>query len=243
MQLDEIFDTTNRSLTRLRHSAVLASPAEQVAPAVAASLKSETYIEAFWPHVIAAIEADPDKLGTSFVTTIEGENRRVSVADIYTAYLADPAHAANPLLARRRGAVLASLALMSQLLNQSVQSWASDFDGNPPRCPHAFEIDIDEFVSLRMLLPRRGEQPGRVAANAPTLVMGGTATAITMCWNLLDQIPRCFAELHERDPESSEVEKIWADTRELIFRIGSGSLASFVSFASACSSSSSSRAS
>ena len=42
------------------------------------------------------------------------------------------------------------------------------------------------------------------------------------------------------EPTAENMEDIWRDTRELIFRLGNGSLASFIALASACSSNSTS---
>ena len=41
-------------------------------------------------------------------------------------------------------------------------------------------------------------------------------------------------ELEDRDPSRQESEALWVSSRELIFRIGSGSLTAFVALASAC---------
>ena len=103
---------------------------------------------------------------------------------------------------------------------------------------YVFDLAADDFVSLRMLIPLRKENSGHdnIGANAPSLVMGGTTTAITMCWNLLNEIPYAYKALTGTTPSRSMVESIWSDTRELIFRVGAGSLTAFVSFASALSS-------
>lgn len=230
--LDELFDSTHQRLTRLRHQ-----PDDATShPAVTASIRSVEYIQAFWPHVVAAVRSDPAKLGLSFVAPIEGQHQRVSADTMLEAFVNDPANAADPQLAQRRGAILSSQAVMSQVLNSAVAEWAADFEGDAPRCPLDFEVNRDDYVSLRMLLPRRDGGSNNVSGNAPTLVMGGTATAITLCWNLLDQIPRCYAAMKGVAPSREVVEQIWHDTRELFFRIGSGSLTAFVALASGCAS-------
>ena len=49
-----------------------------------------------------------------------------------------------------------------------------------------------------------------------------------------------YSETFNEQPSRQIIENIWRDTRELIFRLGSGSLTSFISLASACSSDSAS---
>ncbi|MGR8920967.1 MAG: hypothetical protein ACU85V_15235 [Gammaproteobacteria bacterium] len=230
--VDEVFDAVNAGFERQRHPRAARGDEP---PAVAASLASVDYINAFWPHLARHIEQDPDRLGTSFLADAGGERRRVSAEELRQAFIDDPANAGDPQAAARLAGILTSLAVMSQVLNAAVADWAEDFAARPPRCPLSFEVDVETYVSLRMLLKRR-EARGQVAGNAPTLVMGGTATAVTMCWNLLAEIPRAYGELTGEAPSRAAIEDVWADTRELIFRIGSGSLAAFVAFASACSS-------
>lgn len=235
LPVDDVIDESNAGFVKLRHALVGADSEQH--PAAAASVSSAGYVAAFWPHVIAAIQADHDKLGLSFIAQErDGRSRRVNAEDMRQAFVADPANLDDPDAARRRGAVLSSLAVMGQVLNAAVSSWAADFDGFQPRCPLDFDVEAAQYVSLRMLLPRREERDDAVDSNAPSLVMGGTATALTMCWNLLDQIPRAYRELTGEEPTRETVEQIWSESRELIYRIGSGSLAAFVSFASACSS-------
>ena len=57
-----------------------------------------------------------------------------------------------------------------------------------------------------------------------------------MCWNLLRRMPSAYYECKQIELDRGTAERIWEQTRELIFRIGGGSLAAFVAFASACSS-------
>ena len=239
--VDLLFDETHKTLTRLRHQSIdhpSVEDSDEIHAAVKASHTSVEYINAFWPHVSAAIRSDPAKLGLSFVAPVEGQTQRVTADSMLEAFVSDPGNAGNAVMARRQGAILSSLAVMNQILNNSVAEWVQDFESDPPRCPLAFEFDAAEFVSLRMLLPHRESDGGRVAGNAPTLVMGGTATAITLCWNLLYYIPECFERLEGKAPGRDDVESVWRDTRELLFRIGSGSLTAFVALASGCASSS-----
>ena len=49
-----------------------------------------------------------------------------------------------------------------------------------------------------------------------------------------------YSEAFNKQPSRQTMENIWRDTRELIFRLGSGSLTSFISLASACTSNSAS---
>jgi len=231
--VDELLDATNRRFAKLRHSAAGDGADE---PAVRASQISVTYIRAFWPHVIAAIAADPEHLGLTTTLTRGDETFELSAAAMRDAYVADAGNPGTDAEKRRRGSVLSGLALMSQVLGAATAHWAADLTAMPRRCPLDFLIDARRFVSLRMLLPRREHQADRVGGNAPTLVMGGTATALTMCWNLLDRLPDAYQESTGQVPDRATAEAVWSDTRELVFRIGSGSLAAFVALASACSS-------
>ena len=206
-----------------------------------AESRSIAYIQSFWPHVADAITADPSKLGLSVVGTFQGKRQRLDADTLKQNFIEHPDHQSDPLAAERIGAILSSLAMMQQILNQAVLTWVNDFQTAPPRCPYPFDVAIDDFVSLRTLMPLREERSdhSNIGANAPSLVMGGTTTAITMCWNLLNEIPHAYKVLTGLTPNRPTVENIWSETRELIFRIGAGSLTAFVSFASALSSDSS----
>jgi len=234
LAIDDMLEATNSRFERVRHPRGAA--ADPPHPAARASVESVTYINAFWPHVHAAIEADPERLGLSATVMRDGSEHVIRAADMREAMLADPRLAAAPDEKRRRGTVMSAIAVMSQNLNHATATWADDLTSLPRRCPLDYLIDTRRFVSLRMLLPLRGEQADRVGGNAPTLVMGGTATALTMCWNLLAQMPRAWRELTGTRLTTADAERLWADTRELVFRLGGGSLAAFVALASACSS-------
>ncbi len=230
LAVDRVLDETNAHLQRLRHPR---DAAGDLHPAARASLHATDYIRAFWPHVAAAISTDPLHLGLS----VERADGAVVCADDLARAFASETRGDEAVVARM-AAMLSSLALMSQVLNGAATRWMRDFEGPAPRCPLAFSVAAGEYVSLRMLLDRRGAGERRIDANAPVLVMGGTATALGMCWNLLGCAPGAFQESAGRAPTRAEIERIWDDTRELIFRIGAGSLAAFVAFASACSSTS-----
>ena len=234
LAIDDLIEATNSRFERVRHPRGAAADASH--PAARASAESVTYINAFWPHVRAAIEADPDRLGLSATVMRDGAEHVIRAADMREAMLADPRIEAAPDEKLRRGTIMSAIAVMSQNLNHATATWAADLTSMPRRCPLDYLVDARRFVSLRMLLPLRGEHPDRVGGNAPTLVMGGTATALTMCWNLLAQMPRAWRELNGAPLTAADAERLWADTRELVFRLGGGSLAAFVALASACSS-------
>lgn len=219
-----ILDAVNAMFTRLRHS----QSAAPLPPPVAASHISVDYIEAFWPHVARLIAADPQGLGMSF--EVDGQHRDLDIAR------RDPAlraRAGNDLFAL---SVLAPMRVMNELLNAATAAWAKELRAPGMGCPLRYSLDAEQFVSLRTLLPHRADEDGPVGANAPTLVMGGTTTAITLCWNLLWRLPGAYRELSGRHVDRATMDELWSATRELIFRIGGGSLIAFVSFASACSS-------
>ena len=234
LAIDDVLEATNRRFERVRHPRGAAADAPH--PAARASAESVAYIDAFWPHVHAAIEADPERLGLSATVMRDGSEHVIRAADMREAMLADARFAAAPDEKLRRGTIMSAIAVMSQNLNHATAIWAEDLTSLPRRCPLDYLVDARRFVSLRMLLPLRGEQADRVGGNAPTLVMGGTATALTMCWNLLAQIPRAWRELTGAPLTAADAEQLWIDTRELVFRLGGGSLAAFVALASACSS-------
>lgn len=219
-----ILDAVNAMFTRLRHS----QTEPPIPPPVAASHTSVDYIEAFWPHVAQLIADDPQGLGMSFM--VDGQRR-----DLETARR-DPAlraRAGNDLFAL---SILAPMSVMNELLNAATSAWAGQLRAQGMGCPLKYSLDAEQFVSLRTLLPHRDDGDSPVGANAPTLVMGGTTTAITLCWNLLWRLPSAYRELTGKHVDRAAIDELWVATRELIFRIGGGSLIAFVSLASACTS-------
>jgi len=221
-EVDLILDAVNAMFTRLRHS----QTEPPVPPPVEASHISADYIEAFWPHVAALIAADPHCLGMSF--TVDDQRHDLDIAR------RDPelrARAGNDLFAL---SILAPMRIMNELLNAATAAWAKELRAQGMGCPLRYFLDAEQFVSLRTLLPHRDDDASPVGANAPTLVMGGTTTAITLCWNLLWRLPSAYRELTGRHVDRATMDELWSATREMIFRIGSGSLIAFVSFASSC---------
>ena len=221
--LDLILNAVNAMFTRLRHTAEPPLP-----PAVQASHESVAYIEAFWPQVARLVAADPAGIGMRF--EVDGETRSLDDAR------RDPelrALAGNDLFAL---GVLAPMRVMSELLNAATAAWARELRSAGMGCPLRYTVDAERYVSMRALLPHREPGEGPVGANAPTLVMGGTTTAITLCWNLLWRLPEAWRELTGTRVDRETMDELWLATRELLFRIGGGSLVAFVSVASACSS-------
>ena len=222
--VDLILDAINAMFTRLRHS----QTDHPLPPPVVASHTSVEYIEAFWPHVARLIADDPQGLGMSF--ELDGQRRDLDHAR------RDPelrARAGNDLFAL---SILAPMRIMNELLNAATAAWAKELRAQGMGCPLRYSLDAEEYVSLRTLLPHRDDGDSPVGANAPTLVMGGTTTAITLCWNLLWRLPSAYRELTGQHVDRATIDELWTATRELIFRIGGGSLIAFVSFASACTS-------
>lgn len=230
--VDDVLEAANAMFTRLRHTRQAAADGEHLS--LAASRASADYIQSFWPHVVRLVEADPRKLGLSVPAPAGAQHR--TLEDVRRALPASNWASAGLLGDPLATSMLAPLRMMSEVLNAATASWAREFQAGPGRCPLEFTVDASRFVSLRALLPRRQGEPGLIGANAPTLVMGGTSTAITLCWNLLYQLPRAYREFAGAEPDRHTFEQLWVQTRELIFRIGSGSLSTFVAFASACSS-------
>jgi hypothetical protein len=233
--VDDVLDAANARFERVRHTREASTAGEPTC--LEPSRESVAYIEAFWAHVGQQIAADPRALGTSVQVPRDGVLHTITVEGIRHAMCAE---AGDDRDATIKAAALAPLVVMNQILNQATAAWAGDLRSG--RCPLAYELDAERYVSLRALLPRRGQARDAVGGNAPTLVMGGTATAIAMCWNLLGESPRALRELEGRAPDAAQMETLWAQTRELIFRIGGGSLSAFVALASACSSKSSAMA-
>ncbi len=223
-EVDLILDAVNAMFTRLRHTqAELPNP-----PPVEASHASVDYIEAFWPHVARLVAEDPRGLGMSF--EVKGQRRDLDTAR------RDPdlrARAGSDLFAL---SILAPMRIMSELLNAATVGWAQELRAQGMGCPLRYALDAEQFVSLRTLLPDSDGEDSPLGANAPTLVMGGTTTAITLCWNLLWRLPGAYRELTGRHVDRTTMDELWNASRELIYRIGGGSLIAFVSFASACTS-------
>lgn len=235
--VEAVLAATNATFERLRHPRD--DEAAGAPPAARASSDSVAYIRAFWPHLAQLIETDPDHLGLSFTppdAPAGDADARIHANDIRENFLSQAPDGGKAPEHQRLGAVLSSLAVMTQVLNQASRNWARDFSDIPPRCPLRFHLEAEDYVSLRMLLPRRGEAESRPQANAATLVVGGTTTALNLCWNLLNRAPAALREITGREATRADIERVWADTRELIFRVGAGSLSAFVAFASACSS-------
>ena len=223
-EVDLIVDAVNAMFTRLRHS----QQSSPLPAAVAASHASVAYIDAFWPHVARLIASDPSGLGMSF----EVDGKRRELADARR----DPdlrASADNDLFALE---ILAPMRIMNELFNAATAAWAKQLRAQGMGCPLRYGLDAEQFVSLRTLLPDDEDPNSPIGANAPTLVMGGTTTAITLCWNLLWRLPSAYRELTGNPVDRATMAELWNATREIIFRIGSGSLIAFVSFASACTS-------
>lgn len=227
--VDEIIDKTNASYTRLRH--VRESLSSDAHGCLRASHKSVAYISDFWPQVAQLIDSDPRRLGLS-VPVGEG---RFDVEEVKNTILQRLSGESDERHTRIMAGTMAPLTLMTRLLNEATGLWADRLQEASDPETLDFELDPSLFVSLRTLLSRK-DSHGAVGGNAPTLVMGGTATAVAMCWNLLYQTPRAYRDLVGREIDRQGVESLWDQTRELIFRIGGGSLTAFVAFASACSS-------
>lgn len=223
-EVELIVDAINAMFTRLRHS----QNESPLPPPIAASHVSVAYIDAFWPHVARLIASDPRGLGMSF--EVDGQRRELADAR------RDPdlrARAANDLFALQ---ILAPMRVMNELLNAATAAWAKELRAQGMGCPLRFGLDTEQFVSLRTLLPDEADPHSPIGANAPTLVMGGTTTAITLCWNLLWRLPGAYRELTGSHVDRATMAELWSATREMIFRIGGGSLIAFVSLASACTS-------
>ena len=224
--LDDLLRDINALFERHRHSR------RDTSPCVHASFASTHYIEAFWRHLIAVVSTDPSGLGMLARQSINGQQHELCLEDVYRKITHGGPPPGEDREFRRVAGVLAPMIMTDAVLNSATQSFAESFQ-IPENCDLAFEVDAEQFVSLRTLLPLR-DDGGRVGANAPSLVMGGTSTAVKMCWNLLLRAPRAVAELTGQEAERAQLEKVWRDTRELIFRIGAGSLVAFVALASAC---------
>ena len=217
-----VLDAVNAMFARDRHAQ---TDAEAMTPALAASHASVAYIEAFWPHVARLIADDPRQLGLSLATP-DGSRRTLVDARRVPEVVAA---AAGDLMMLQ---ILAPMRMMSEVLNSATAAWAQQL--RTGGCPLRYSVEADDYVSLRTLLPDQPAPGSAVGANAPTLVMGGTTTAVTLCWNLLLRLPGAYREATGKVPTRGQLERLWSMTRELIFRIGGGSLAAFVGLASAC---------
>ncbi len=202
-------------------------------------IKSISYIEDFWPYLCEVIYQDPQKLGLTVKLNINSEERLLKAEDLKTGFIKDNSGIGEESSNLKLGSILSSIALMEKSIAQASEKWAHSMKLNP-RYTLPFTLRHKEFVSLRMLFPEKHKADKAPSSEAPTLVTGGTMTAIYLCWNLLMRSDSAYSEAFDEQPSRQTMENIWRDTRELIFRLGNGSLTSFISLASACSSNSAS---
>ena len=235
LSVEKLIDETN---TSLKNDRIAASKIEKE-QLVTSENVSVLYVQDFWPYLCEVIKSDPDKLGLSLRVTIGNEKVLLKAEDLKTAYVREKGGPGDRLVNLKLGCVFSSIALMEKCISVASENWANSLiDNSDKTLP--FKLNTNDFVSLRMLLPRKNGLDRVPQAEAPTLVTGGTMTAIYLCWNLLYRSDLAYLERFKKEPTMSILEQIWKDTRELIFRLGNGSLASFISLASACSSNSSS---
>ena len=227
--VDEVIKRANASFTRLKHPTQ--RPGDGEPDCLIASYESVEYIRAFWPHLRRLIEADPRKLGLS----MEHPDGRIELDEIQRSMLDSGGSLGDETELRLMTTTFAPLAMMLIILNEATGSFAEELSSGRGRCPLAFDLDPERFVSLRTLLPRKDKE-GRVGGNAPTLMIGGTATAAAMCWNLLHRMPSAYYECEGRELDRGTAEQIWEQTGKLIRRIGGGSHVALAALASACSS-------
>jgi len=235
LSVETLIDETNSGL---RHDRLATSNIEQKDPGTSNNV-SVLYVQNFWPYLCEVIKSDPEKLGLSLKITIENEQVLLKAEDLKSAYVQDKNGPGDRSVNLKLGSVFSSIALMEKCISVASENWANSLIEKPDK-NLPFKISTNDFVSLRMLLPRKRDLDRIPQAEAPTLVTGGTMTAIYLCWNLLYRSDFAYLERFKKEPTAPIIEQIWKDTRELIFRLGSGSLASFISLASACSSNSSS---
>ena len=202
-------------------------------------IKSISYIEDFWPYLCEVINEDPEKLGLTVKLNIDSQEILLKAEELKAAYIEDKGSVGEESSNLKLGSVLSSIALMEKSISLAGEKWAHSMKINPrPTLP--FTLRHKEFVSLRMLFPEKHKADNVPSPEAPTLVTGGTMTAIYLCWNLLIRSDSAYSLACNEKPSRQIMENVWRDTRELIFRLGSGSLTSFISLASACSSDSAS---
>ncbi len=227
--LHEVLIATNKKFKKLNHKKTDQNPA------VAASHNSVTYIESFWPYLSSEISSDPDKMGTSILHNENGKGHRVSTEELCNNFIEQNSNHPDKQHISRLASILSSAAVMQQVLTIATNNWATTFNTHESKCPLSFDLNPKEYVSLRVLLPEKTISGKAPESNAPTLVIGGTSTAVNLCWNLLYRMPAAYKEAMGEDLDNAVAKKIWSDTRELIFKLGAGSLTSFVALASACS--------
>jgi hypothetical protein len=220
--LDELLRRATGEFVHERHSA------QSKNMAVTASVESQQYIELFWLHLTHAIQSDPEHLGLSLIKT--GNAEPVSYQHYFRRLTANKD--LEDLQFMRVASVLACTLTMADVLSDVTEKFAVSLQSKS-HSGLPFDVISERFVSLRTLLSLKGYADD-TSGNAPTLIMGGTDTAIKFYWNLLLRAANAFYELEERDPTREEMEALWEGSRELIFRIGSGSLTAFVALASAC---------
>jgi hypothetical protein len=222
---------TNKNFTKISHKK--ASLAQD--DSVTASHNSVTYIESFWPFLAHEIASDPDKLGISIVHREKGQSQRISSEELRKNFIAQNDEHPDKAHISRLASILSSAAVMQQVLSAATTNWSENFDAPEAKCPLPFILNSEEYVSLRVLLPEKNTFKKIPQSNAATLVIGGTATALNLCWNFLYQMPIAYKKETGEVLDKESAKRIWSDTRDLLFKIGAGSLTAFVALASACS--------
>ena len=180
LPVEELVNQTNRDLRHLRNHKDSSNKVDERNNS--ASQKSILYIQEFWPHLCNVIRSDPERLGLSLVLNDSREDIILKADDLKTAFLEDHQETDNRDAVQKLAGILSSMALMEKTISLASQNWASSFASDKKNML-PFNIDSDEFVSLRMLLPQKRQSDTIPRAEAPTLVTGGTMTAVYLCWN------------------------------------------------------------
>jgi len=222
---------TNKNFKKISHKKT--NPTQD--DAVTASHNSVTYIESFWPYLAREIASDSDKLGMSIVHREKGRSQRISSEELRKNFIAQNEGDPDKEHISRLASILSSAAVMQQVLSAATTNWSENFDAPESKCPLPFILDSEQYVSLRVLLPEKNTSKKIPQSNAATLVIGGTATALNLCWNFLYQMPIAYKKETGEILDKESAKEIWSDTRDLLFKIGAGSLTAFVALASACS--------
>jgi hypothetical protein len=229
--LHEVLMATNKKFKNLNHKKT--GPDQN--PAVTASHNSVAYIESFWPYLANEILSDLDKLGTSITHNEKGETQRISSEELRKNFIEKNTNHPDKQHISRLASILSSAAVMQQVLSAATTNWAAKFDSNEPKCPLSFALDPEQYVSLRVLLPEKSTSKTVPESNAPTLVIGGTSTAVNLCWNFLYRMPIAYKEATGETLDRKSAKRVWSDTKDFLFKLGAGSLTAFVALASACS--------
>ena len=112
------------------------------------------YVQNFWPYLCKVISSDSEQLGLSLEIMIENEKVLLKAEDLKTAYVEEKGGPGDRSVNLKLGSIFSSIALMEKCISVASENWANSLIENPDKTL-PFKLSTDNFVSLRMLIPRK----------------------------------------------------------------------------------------